>query len=278
MSENSVTEQEVDSFTRYHIRCGQGLENGRSLKEIWMFCRDHYGRPYIPGSSLKGALRTAILTGLLLQKNYLQVNDKNAKKLEQAYLNTLKVTEDPKDEQNSILRGLSVSDSEIISSDDMVLCGKWDLTPSGKRKQLSLVRECVRAGVKIRSRITIDRSIWKDRDLKFLEQCIQAFGKHYKATYLPYYSNYKGCEIPADNQMLVIGGGSGYFSKNIVYAALGKDKHAQAVKLVSSVMKKQFPRHYHDKDEQVGISPQNLKCTYYNQNFYHYGVCSVGFK
>ncbi|WP_343246735.1 type III-A CRISPR-associated RAMP protein Csm5 [Diplocloster hominis] len=278
LSENSVTEQEVASFTRYTIRCGEGLEAGRSLKEIWMFYRDRYGRPYIPGSSLKGALRTALLTGLLLQKNGLQKNDLNAKRLEQTYLNTLQVTDHPGDEQNSIMRGFAVSDSETISPDDMVLCGKWDMSPSGNIKQMPLVRECVRTGVKIRSRITIDRRIWKDWNLKFLEQCIQDYGKHYKDTYLPYYMKYKGGEFPVHNQMLVVGGGCGYFSKNIAYAAMGKHRHEQAVKLVSSVMKRQFPKHFHDKDELVGISPRNLKCTYYNRDVYHYGVCTVGFK
>ena len=40
-------------------------------------------------------------------------------------------------------------------------------------------------------------------------------------------------------------------------------------------MKKAFPKHHHERDNQDGISPRALKQTDFNNAAYSYGVCEV---
>ena len=47
-------------------RCGDRAEE---QKEILTSVKDAYGCPYVPGSSLKGALRTVLLGAVVIRKN-----------------------------------------------------------------------------------------------------------------------------------------------------------------------------------------------------------------
>ena len=60
-----ITQEEIKSFTSYEVMAGDALKSGYALRGIHLFIKDNYGRPYLPGSSLKGALRTAILAKML---------------------------------------------------------------------------------------------------------------------------------------------------------------------------------------------------------------------
>ena len=89
------------------------------------------GRVYVPGSSVKGALRTAILTDWILSDNspHSAFGDTRKGFPEGTYLHTLKLKKDRNgavldDAVNSILRGLSISDSLPVSDTCMILAGK----------------------------------------------------------------------------------------------------------------------------------------------------------
>jgi len=71
---------------------------------------------------------------------------------------------------------------------------------------------------------------------------------------------------------LFLGGGVGFFSKTIVYPALGFDK---GLIFAADEMQDQFRKHGHDLDEAEGISPHMMKYARYKGKLYHYGVCGV---
>ena len=52
-----ISDAELKTLTRYQIEVGDALDAEHSLKEIHAFQRDAQGHAYIPGSSIKGALR-----------------------------------------------------------------------------------------------------------------------------------------------------------------------------------------------------------------------------
>ena len=98
-------------------------------KDIHGFTLDVYSKPYIPGSSLKGAFRTAILTHHILQNRRMYRKDwenlkraagkkrdmgKAMKELEQRL--TIPLNENGNGNMvNSYFRGLSVSDAKLVS-------------------------------------------------------------------------------------------------------------------------------------------------------------------
>ena len=157
--------------------------------DVWEFVKDAYGNPYIPGSSVKGMLRSAILVNLLRNNKafqdfsctYAEHLFKSGKKLKdkeiikQAFF---KEQPDKMDSKvlNDILKYVSVSDSEPISVSSLVFAKKFDLfsandSASHKRKlgklaqfegnELNIYRECLQPGTKVFININVDSRIDK---------------------------------------------------------------------------------------------------------------------
>lgn len=157
--------------------------------DIWRFVKDAYGCPYVPGSSIKGMLRTAILTSLIARDRQVYerlYNEgdvlKNLKRADMGIQQKAFWIEQPNKDKNSavndILKYLSVSDSEPLSTDDLVLVKKYDKFSKDdydrhkKRlgnisdeetyyqgNELPIYRECLRPGTMISTTITIDERI-----------------------------------------------------------------------------------------------------------------------
>lgn len=157
--------------------------------DIWRFVKDAYGCPYVPGSSIKGMLRTAILTSLIARDRQVYerlYNEgdalKNLKRadvgIQQKAFWVEQLNKDKNSAVNDILKYLSVSDSELLSTDDLVLVKKYDKFSKddyGRHKkrlgkisdeeayyqgnELNIYRECLRPGTVISTTITIDERI-----------------------------------------------------------------------------------------------------------------------
>ena len=162
---------------QYRLAVTEDVAGYNGTKEIHQFQRDAYGRAYIPGSSLKGALRTAWLVHLLLhetpvsdKKRTLEAFEVNHDYVfpEGSYANKLRSGAATDDILGSIFRGIQVSDSTPIDNDKLILTGRTLISPlsaarvehfDGDAKDLPLYQECVRPGETIRFRLTLDQSI-----------------------------------------------------------------------------------------------------------------------
>lgn len=84
LKDNGFTENDYKKWTKYELDCKDArIERGKSL-EIKTFMKDAYGKPYIPGSSLKGLIRTVLLANDILKYDdkYAGINKKIKEKLE----------------------------------------------------------------------------------------------------------------------------------------------------------------------------------------------------
>lgn len=152
LNKNGISER---SFGGYSI-AETGLETEKnnqnpragSINEVAKFMRDAFGNPYIPGSSLKGAIRT------ILMNTNPDWNNKNA-------INTY--GKFPKENKNLIPWGakkgqdfddlfnaIRVSDSKPLSNSELILAKKWDLQSEDKEdkkenkpKPIPLYREAI---------------------------------------------------------------------------------------------------------------------------------------
>lgn len=159
--------------------------------DIWRFVKDAYGCPYVPGSSIKGMLRTAILVSLIERDreayeklyNRGEVLKKRQRADEDIQQKAFWVKQFDKDGNSAVidvLRYLSVSDSDPLSVDDLVLAKKYDKfsqKDDGRHKkklgkisdeeayyqgnELNIYRECLRPGTTIRTTLTVDERIGK---------------------------------------------------------------------------------------------------------------------
>lgn len=292
--DRNISRSDIEAVTDYKIDSADALTPEHSLKGIKLFMRDSSHLPYIPGSSLKGALRTAILAKMLLDDNgrrernaglFLsaihgrQAGGRNYAKqateqVEENYINTLGLNRKRlADAVNSIMRGVSVSDSlPVRDKDAMILCGKRDLSVAGVVKPLNVVRECLKPGVKVFFDLSLDSSIPSGIDLNYIKEAIRDFGSYYAGNFDRRFRKPADAAAEKYQDALILGGGAGFFSKTFAYELLGK---AEGLKFVSNYMKGQFPRHKHEKDLETGISPHRLKYTVYRNQSWHFGICGV---
>ena len=258
---------------------------------IDMFVRDSRGNVYVPGSSIKGMLRT-ILVGAYFLKNKDKSNkwgsivDRELATKKRDSLNKIDSSmkrlmgdietevfnrnfyEKTKIENkvNDSFRGLIVSDSENILDKDMCIYQKIDFSISGKETRLPLFRECIRPMTKINFNISIDTKVCPYT----INDILEAIELVYKNNKEKFYDSFS-CDIKSsDKYLFYLGGGSGFVDKTIIYSLFNKKN---AVDYTREWLNKQFHKVKHYKDRIV--SPRVIKYTKYQVETYQMGLCKL---
>ncbi|MBQ6568966.1 MAG: type III-A CRISPR-associated RAMP protein Csm5 [Clostridia bacterium] len=257
------------------------------LTAIHQFVRLPDCRPYIPGSALKGALRTVLLNHLIKEGSYSRdeitkqgrygISAFTADKIENALLNKLNYKDADRGSGSikSVMRGISVSDSEPIENGNIILAQKFDSTGKVTNNKLNLVRECVRPGTTFRFSVSVDKSVYLEAGIEFdsasLQKYIRENFEYYQNTFLSHFDNGYSTLPENSHNCIYLGGGAGFFSKTFVYKALGFEK---GLSFVSEYLTAVF-KGKNEKDLIYGISPHMLKCTRYNGKLVQFGLCKV---
>ena len=293
LKQNGYKEKDFQAWARYELDAGDRIAEdtrGRNQKpmEIMSFIKDAYGLPYVPGSSLKGMIRTALLAYEIrhnrgnfsdikdqIQKNAPVCKSKNrtahlsgeTKKLETRAFHTL--TKDGKNISNAVncnLSGLIVSDSRPVDLKQLTLSQKIDYTLDGKEKPLPLMRETLIPGTEIYFEISIDRDLCPYN----IETILQALDEFQENCYRYFYSRFKRGKNEAG--IVWLGGGCGYLSKTVIYPLFGKD----AVKVVDQIYRNtlgpNYNIHKHNRDVSLNLAPHVCKCTRYKGELYDMGM------
>lgn len=267
--------EQVEPAVMYQLSVGDALDENHSLRDINRFMQDAQGRAYVPGSSVKGALRTALLYRLISRENP-AARQPNLREIPEAqYLHTLQLQPmRPADAVNSLMRGLMVSDSQPIPHQSLVLSRKLDGFLSGQLHPIPLCRECLAPGSILRFRLTLDQSILKGQiTAQTLLEAVSAFAAYNRQQLESAFARPDGFIAPKTENMLYLGGGAGFFTKTLVYPYLGRQN---GVKWASGQLAHFFPKHFHgERDPQAGISPRTLKYGQYRQKPYAFGPCEV---
>ena len=274
-----LTEAQVRPAILYEVNVGEAMDTEHTLKDIDCFMRNVRQQAYVPGSSVKGAIRTALLFGMLQreQKTYMEFPGQGTKRgvyfPETRYIHTLGLNDKPEDAVNSIMRGVQISDSQPIGDGSMMLALKTDSAVDGQTHTINLCRECVAPGTSISFQLTLDQSILKGKITKqTILDAISAFAAYQNKTYLQHFQQPWGAMPPTGRNVLTLGGGAGFFSKSLAYPYLGEERgRAWTIEHLSRA----FRAHHHEKDNVLGISPRTLKYGVYRQKLYALGACEV---
>lgn len=293
-----LTQDEVWSIASYTVHAGNAMDttSGTNLTGIQLFLKDSYNLPYIPGSSVKGAIHTAILASMaehkdysdqmdalqakLAEKNKKKILDFEAEQVETEWLHTLYLQDKrgiavPRSNAvRSIMKGIQISDSMPLPQDSLTLCSKMDFETNGGYKNINTVRECIRPNVAVQHTLTLDTTILSAAkiDISVILNAVCNFYKIQNQYFISKFQQIKQMDHSKSNGCeLFLGGGTGYVSKTILYPML-KDK---ALPFTAQLMQRQFPNHFHTKDVDKGVSPHVLKCTKYNGKIYQMGRCEV---
>lgn len=212
LKQNNLHKHALDTAA-YRVQSNLARARRGSIQyfPVFSFIKDAHGMPYVPGSSLKGALRNALLTSIILDspKDYYQLyrsrcaektrrkNSRAAGPIEKkAFWIEAPI---PKDTSvvNDILKYVSVSDSRPLQTKNLVFVKKYDKFSKGdpadhKMKmgniskeerfkagnELNIYRECLSAGTEIEFDLSID-----DRILKYINLDREGLLKILKLTY-----------------------------------------------------------------------------------------------
>lgn len=294
LRENDVSMNEWKQWIRYELDCGDFLQEKGAIT-ICEFQKDNYGLPYVPGTTIKGMLRTILMAYELSKSNKISnstklkiMNNARIKNNRKYYLNSeINQLEqeifhvlDRKDKEgnkikgavNDCLSGLIVSDSEPLQLEDMVLCQKVDENTEGKQHALNILRESIKPERNIRFRITIDTKTCQ-YSIDEIMEAVKRFGELYYKVYLSHFIN---TDFPQNNTVWV-GGGTGFATKTVLYALFGEKKGIEAAMEVFkyTLPERVYKEHKHFSDKLLGVSPHVLKCTQYRGKRYHIGECKL---
>lgn len=146
----------------------------QSVNELQLFIKDPYGNPYIPGSSIKGVLRTAILAKKIKEEKYFSfsiiekirdfrgnpksfLNSEN-EDVQRILLHSKKGMEKQNDMVNDCMSGIRISDSNAVPVNCLTICQKIDRRIDGNIKTLPLMRECIKPNVEFEFQLSIDET------------------------------------------------------------------------------------------------------------------------
>lgn len=273
----------AEKCTDYSVTLSK-LPNLKSW-ELNAFIKDPYCNPYIPGSSLKGLIRTLLLAKEIVDNpddfteikseiyEYIKNTSGNIKSklnnessnLEKIAFHKLNCIKERENAVNDVFKGLIVSDSQPLSTNDLIITQKIDYNVIDKMNYLSY-RESLVPNTQVNFNVTIDTSIF-NYTINDILQAVKLFAEDY---YNYFSSKFRGIKKPTSNTVW-LGGGAGYVSKTIMYNLFGDD----AYNIVSSVLNVTAKQHHHDKDKKKGVSPVTVKLTKYNNTLCHYGECTL---
>lgn len=289
LTKNGISTSEIDSITNYTLDCSNAEISGK--REIKTFIKNAYGEPYIPGSSMKGCLRT-ILMGYYAEKEpdkYAGIKNKirhsdlkgspkwilkdESNQLEYTtYYTANRKNDKPKDRTNAvndIMAGIIIGDSEPIKTDKLILCQKCDLRTDREYVKQSVFYECIAPETIIALPFTINSSlcnITADEIKEAVKQFAESYYQNFISRFdLPRYNN---------DYTLWLGGNVGFANKTVIYNLFGKN---EGVVQASRILTAQG--HYKNQyDTALKASPHTINMARYNGNEYHMGECTITIK
>lgn len=287
---NKISSQDIKKWTKYELKYDD-VDDIRGIEQqVMTFVKDPWGNPYVPGSSLKGMLRTALLTRYIrengeeyenLKRN---VRNKSAEKasrtkmlkyeigkVESQAFNKLLMNEKKIDDiKNDIMSQVVVSDSSPLSIDDIILCQKIDVSVDGTKKQINVLRECIKPGTRIEFQLKIGEKAGITS-----QTIIDAIEDMKEIVYEQYLSRFKIDNIPV-GPVAWLGGGTGYATKTVIYSLF---ENENGYRVVDNIMKGTLGRiydtHKHYRDSGLKVSPHKVKATKYKGQICQMGMVQV---
>ncbi len=246
--------------------------NRNIYHDVNQFIRDGQGDPYVPGSSLKGIIRTIIL-GYLVSENSLAFTDLvdpsrkdyGSRKLEDKVFVKRKLVKSTEVDYN-LMQYISVSDSKVLRNDDLMFAKKFDMfsfnDPNRTTKEgneLNIYKESIKPGIDITFKIEIDEDnlTFKSKNGYFainannLVLLIRNYYWYYKNYIMESFTESDDHE----DEIVYLGGGSGFGTKTI-NVQLYKDK---TIHKNAQILYKNFPTRISDTYKYANVLRREIK-------------------
>lgn len=281
----------------------EGRKN--SLNDITPQIRGANGDVYIPGSSIKGVIDSAIISHMLrnnkvfrsnVQRELRKVLDvykrKNARSLFKdifkmvnlAILKHIHVLTNNEGKPfkgilASAFRGISVSDAmpmgviktEVLKKEDS--CIDEDGTHA-----ISVHRECILPNQKFSFTVTLDTAMTKEIGITSIDQVLTILQEDFDATHKLLSSKFKKVS-PSIFKALepanaYIGSNTGFIQKTIIMAAFTDDEKT-GIDIIRAILDMNFKDAKHATKDEF-MAPRAIKLVKWNGNYYEMGGIHIG--
>lgn len=278
-------------------------EKKKTLNDINRHIQQPDGSLYVPGSSIKGVFRTAILYSLLQKRQNIKVKywrqiqekissnyfkpyrdfNKLISDLENELLHTLRLVDGDIHSNNAVysaMRGLQVSDTYASRNMQTAILqkvdGGFDKFGKASPKKLPIFRECMLPKAELFFDVKIEKAVMSTIGINSVDDLLKATHSFFAAVTdllqqafgKEYQEAFQG--VAAGNMFL--GGNTGFLSKTLL-AMLAPDKDT-AKNTIKVLLDKSFKNHKHLLRDKI-IAPRTLKCTNYNGKLMLMGVAEV---
>lgn len=281
----------------------EGRKN--SLNDITPQIRGANGDVYIPGSSIKGVIDSAIISHMLrnnkafrstVQRELRKVLDvykrKNARNLfkdifKMVNLAILKhihvLTNNEGKPFKAILasafRGISVSDAMPIGAIQTEVLKKEDsCVDEDGTHEISVHRECILPNQQFSFTLTLDTAITKEIGITSIDQVLDILQEDFDATHKLLASKFKKVS-PSIFKALepanaYIGSNTGFVQKTIIMAAFTDDEKT-GIDIIKAILDVNFQKAKHDSKDHF-MAPRAIKLVKWNGNYYEMGGIHIG--
>ena len=283
--QNGIEATENAPWVSYLLECREDR-----IQTLKTFIKLPDGRPYIPGSAIKGTMRTAYLAYLMKDRERQALLDNislNPKKRwtgpEENPLRLLRLNEKrPYDPVNDLLKGLAVSDSSPIGVDALVVTRKLDYKVSTDQSEgkMPLLRESLRPGTETAFTLSLDTGIFPLRHLEELKQALIQRHETLLARYDTQFGGdvYAPLPLPEGALPITLGAGNGFQTKSLLYVVSDPER-------VRSIGHKTLHAQFYNEFKRNGTypvqpgsslpAPYCFKRTEYHGRYYPYGRCAI---
>ena len=276
-----------------------------SLNDITPQIRGANGDVYIPGSSIKGVIDSAIISHMLrnnkafrstVQRELKKVLDvykrKNARNLfkdifKMVNLVILKhihvLTNNEGKPFKAILasafRGLSVSDAMAMGAIQTEVLKKEDscIDEDGTHA-ISVHRECILPNQKFSFTVTLDTAMTKEIGITSINQVLDILQEDFDATHKLLASKFKKVSPSIFKALELanayIGSNTGFVQKTIIMAAFIDDEKT-GIDIIKAILDVNFQKAEHDRKDTI-MAPRAIKLVKWNGNYYEMGGIHIG--
>ena len=281
----------------------EGRKN--SLNDITPQIRGANGEVYIPGSSIKGVIDSAIISHMLrnnkafrsnVQRELRKVLDvykrKNARSLfkdifkmvNQAIIKHIHVLTNNEGKPlkgilASAFRGISVSDAMPMAAIQTEVLKKEDsCVDEDGTHEISVHRECILPNQKFSFTVTLDTAMTKEIGITSVNQVLEILQEDFDATHELLSSKFKKVS-PSIFKALepanaYIGSNTGFIQKTIIMAAF-TDNEETGIDIIRAILDVNFQKAKHASKDHF-MAPRAIKLVKWNGHYYEMGGIHIG--
>lgn len=294
-----------EKLARYAV-AAPDVDKG-NLNDLRCFARNGLWQPYIPGTAIKGALRSVLLKEALLTAKRpddwkralaLVTSGQNrtlgrlGREIEDRMTKLVSFDEDVENRHRSgpgqdsplrdIFRGIAVSDSRPIDPENLYIARQLRLSIKNKNghiKALPVYLEYLKPGTEIVFTLSLNRRLLENSPWRTVHDILDTLGRasrrfavlmgdaHFKRL-----GEYRWSCEPNMSANFYLGGQTGWPTK-VFWPELAPNPQ-ECLKVTKTLLDKRFWVHRHALlDDRV--SPRTLKLARYEEEYYVVGMCSL---